>query len=147
MSYTGRFVPTNPKKYKGNYTTIYYRSLWERKFMVYCDKNPNILQWGSEEIYIPYFLPSDCKIHRYFPDFYIKVKRKDGNIKKMIVEIKPEKYTKPPVMPKKKTKSYVKDVYEWGRNEAKWKSALEYCKDRGMDFLILTEQHLMPKYK
>ena len=50
-------------------------------------------------------------------------------------------------MPKKKTKSYVKDVYEWGRNEAKWKSALEYCKDRGMDFLILTEQHLMPKYK
>ena len=56
MSYTGRFVPTNPKKYKGNYTTIYYRSLWERKFMVYCDKNPNILQWGSEEIYIPYFL-------------------------------------------------------------------------------------------
>ena len=65
----------------------------------------------------------------------------------MIVDIKPEKYTKPPVMPKKKTKSYVKDVYEWGRNEAKWKSALEYCKDRGMDFLILTEQHLMPKYK
>ena len=68
MSYTGRFVPTNPKKYKGNYTTIYYRSLWERKFMVYCDKNPNILQWGSEEIYIPYFLPTDGKIHRYFPD-------------------------------------------------------------------------------
>ena len=48
MSYTGRYVPTNPKKYKGNPTTIYYRSLWERKFMVYCDKNPRILEWGSD---------------------------------------------------------------------------------------------------
>ena len=147
MAYKGRYTPKNPKKYKGDYHNIIYRSSWERKFMVYCDNSDNILEWGSEEIIIPYLSPWDGKLHRYFPDFYIKVKRKDGNIKKMIVEIKPEKYTKPPVMPKKKTKSYVKDVYEWGRNEAKWKSALEYCKDRGMDFLILTEQHLMPKYK
>tara|TARA_B100000686_G_C15916898_1_gene537626 strand:- start:2 stop:445 length:444 start_codon:yes stop_codon:yes gene_type:complete len=147
MSYTGRYVPTNPKKYKGNPTTIYYRSLWERKFMVYCDKNPRILEWGSEEIIIPYLLPTDGKVHRYFPDFYIKVKRSDNKIRKMIIEVKPEKYTKPPKKPKKETKSFIKDVYEWGRNQAKWKHAREYCRDRNMDFLILTEKHLMPQYK
>ena len=87
MSYTGRYVPTNPKKYKGNPTTIYYRSLWERKFMVYCDKNPRILEWGSEEIIIPYLLPTDGRVHRYFPDFYIKVKRADNKIRKMIIEV------------------------------------------------------------
>ena len=54
MSYSGRYIPTHPKKYKGNPTTIYYRSLWERKFMVYCDKNDRILEWGSEEIQIPH---------------------------------------------------------------------------------------------
>ena len=147
MSYTGRYVPTNPKKYKGNPTTIYYRSLWERKFMVYCDKNPRILEWGSEEIIIPYLLPTDGKVHRYFPDFYIKVKRADNKIRKMIIEVKPEKYTKPPKKPKKATKSFIKDVNELGRNQAKWKHAREYCRDRNMDFLILTEKHLMPQYK
>ena len=77
MSYSGRYIPSNKKKYKGNPTTIYYRSLWERKFMVYCDKNPRILEWGSEELIIPYRLPTDGRIHRYFPDFYVKVKRAD----------------------------------------------------------------------
>ena len=147
MSYTGRYVPTNPKKYKGNPTTIYYRSLWERKFMVYCDKHPRILEGGSEEIIIPYLLPTDGKVHRYFPDFYIKVKRADNKIRKMIIEVKPEKYTKPPKKPKKETKSFIKDVYECGRNQAKRKHAREYCRDRNMDFLIFTEKHLMPQYK
>ena len=94
-----------------------------------------------------YLLPTDGKVHRYFPDFYIKVKRADNKIRKMIIEVKPEKYTKPPKKPKKETKSFIKDVYEWGRNQAKWKHAREYCRDRNMDFLILTEKHLMPQYK
>ena len=147
MSYSGRYIPSYPKKYKGNPTTIYYRSLWERKFMVYCDKNDKILEWGSEEIQIPYFLPTDGKYHRYFPDFYIKCKRADGNIRKMIIEVKPKKFTKKPQIPKRKTKAFVKEVYEWGRNSAKWEAAREYCRDRNMDFIILTEDHLMPKYK
>ena len=148
MSYKGRYVPTNPKKYKGNPNTIYYRSLWERKFMVYCDRNPKILEWGSEEIIIPYILPTDGKVHRYFPDFYVKVKKNNGMTRKMIIEVKPKKYTVAPEQnPKRKTKSWVKDIYEWGRNSAKWKSASEYCKDRNMEYMILTEDHLMPKYK
>jgi hypothetical protein len=59
MAYSGYFKPTNPQKYRGNPTNIVYRSLWERKFMVFCDNNPSILQWGSEEIIIPYRAPDD----------------------------------------------------------------------------------------
>ena len=147
MSYSGRYIPSNTKKYKGNPTTIYYRSSWERKFMVYCDKNPRVLEWGSEELVIPYRLPTDGKIHRYFPDFYVKVKRADGKLRKMIIEVKPKKYTVEPKIPKRKTKSFVREVYEWGKNTAKWKAAREYCRDRNMDFVILTEDHLNPSYK
>ena len=72
MAYKGKYRIKNIEKYKGDPTNVTYRSLWERKFMVYCDKNENILEWGSEEIAIPYRSPLDNKIHRYFPDFYIK---------------------------------------------------------------------------
>ena len=69
MSYKGKFRPTNRKKYKGDPANIIYRSLWERKFMVYCDSNSSIKEWGSEEIVIPYISPVDGRRHRYFPDF------------------------------------------------------------------------------
>ena len=91
MAYKGKYSPSYPRKYKGDPTNIVYRSLWERKFMVYCDLNENILEWGSEEIVMPYRSPVDGKVHRYFPDFYIKVKESTGRIKKMIIEIKPKK--------------------------------------------------------
>ena len=78
MSYKGKYYPSYPRKYKGDPTNIIYRSLWERKFMVYCDKNERILEWGSEEIALPYRSPVDNKVHRYFPDFYIKVQENTG---------------------------------------------------------------------
>tara|TARA_Y100001937_G_scaffold12178_1_gene15406 strand:+ start:1411 stop:1839 length:429 start_codon:yes stop_codon:yes gene_type:complete len=141
MTYKGRYIPSKPRKYKGDPSNIIYRSLWERKFMVYCDRNDAILEWGSEEIIIPYKSPLDGRIHRYFPDFYVKVKQSDGTIKKMIIEVKPKKQCKPPVG-KKKTKYYIKEVQTWGVNKAKWEYALEWCKDRNMEFKILTEDHL-----
>ena len=144
MTYKGRYIPSKPRKYKGDPSNIIYRSLWERKFMVYCDRNDAILEWGSEEIIIPYKSPLDGRIHRYFPDFYVKVKQSDGNIKKMIIEVKPKKQCKPPVG-KKKTKYYIKEVQTWGVNKAKWEYALEWCKDRNMEFKILTEDHLNPR--
>ena len=82
MAYSGKYRPKNPKKYIGDKTKIFYRSLWERKFMVYCDTNTSVIEWGSEEIIIPYISPRDKQIHRYFPDFYIKVQQKDGGLKK-----------------------------------------------------------------
>ena len=67
------FKPTHPRKYKGNPNNIICRSTWERKFCNYCDQSANILEWGSEEFWIPYRAP-DGKPRRYFPDFIIKVK-------------------------------------------------------------------------
>ena len=142
MSYKGRYRPSNPKKYKGDSSNIIYRSLWERKFMVYCDNQTKILEWGSEEIVLPYRSPIDNKVHRYFPDFYIKVKESNGRIKRYIIEIKPKKQTVEPKMKKKKTKGYIYEVYEYAKNQAKWKAAEEFCKDRMWEFKVLTEDEL-----
>ena len=147
MAYKGRYNPVNPKKYKGNSQNIIYRSLWERKFMVYCDTNDKVLEWGSEEIIIPYVSPWDSKVHRYFPDFYIKVKQSNGNLKKFIIEVKPKKQTRPPKPVVRKTKRWVNEVRTFGINEAKWKHATKWCKDNDMEFKILTEEELGIRYK
>jgi len=148
MSYKGRYIPANPKKYKGDPQNIIYRSLWERKFMVYCDTSKAIIEWGSEEIIIPYISPWDNKVHRYFPDFYIKVKQSNNSAKKYIIEIKPKKQCSPPdTQPKKKTVKWLNEVKTWSVNDAKWKHADKWCKDNGMEFKILTEDDLGIRYK
>jgi len=142
MSYKGKYYPSFPRKYKGDPTNIIYRSLWERKFMVYCDKNQNILEWASEEIAIPYRSPIDNRVHRYFPDFYMKVKETNGKIKNYVIEVKPAKQTKPPAKPKRQTKGYIREAYEYARNQAKWKMAKEFCADRQWVFKVVTEKEL-----
>ena len=142
MAYKGKFRPSIPKKYRGDYTNIIYRSLWELKFMKYCDSNPNILEWGSEEVIVPYRSPIDNRYHRYFPDFYIKVRESTGTIKRMIIEIKPQKQCIEPKVQKKKTRSYVYQVCEYAKNQAKWEAAKEFCEDRKWEFKVLTENEL-----
>ena len=142
MSYKGKYYPSYPRKYKGDPTNIIYRSLWERKFMVYCDKNERILEWGSEEISLPYRSPVDNKIHRYFPDFYIKVQENTGRIKRYLIEVKPHKQTQKPKKPKRQTKNYLREVYEYAKNQAKWKAATEFCEDRLWEFKVMTENEL-----
>ena len=142
MSYKGKYHPSFPRKYKGDPTNIIYRSLWERKFMVYCDKNQNILEWASEEIAIPYRSPIDNRVHRYFPDFYMKVKETNGKIKNYMIEVKPAKQTIPPKKPKRQTKGYIREAYEYARNQAKWKMAKEFCADRQWEFKVVTEKEL-----
>ena len=142
MSYKGKYYPSFPRKYKGDPTNIIYRSLWERKFMVYCDKNSKILEWGSEEIALPYISPHDSRVHRYFPDFYMKVKETNGKIKNYVIEVKPAKQTKPPAKPKRQTKGYIREAYEYAKNQAKWKMAKEFCADRQWEFKVVTEKEL-----
>ena len=142
MSYKGKYYPSYPRKYKGDPTNIIYRSLWERKFMVYCDKNESILEWASEEISIPYRSPIDNRVHRYFPDFYMKVKERGGKVKRYVIEVKPAKQTKPPVKPKRQTKGYILEAYEYAKNQAKWKMAREFCADRQWEFKVVTEKEL-----
>ena len=110
--------------------------------MVYCDKNENILEWGSEEIALPYRSPIDGKVHRYFPDFYIKVKESTGYLKKYLIEIKPKKQTTPPQKPQRQTKKYLYEAYEYAKNQAKWKAAKEFCEDRQWEFKVITEDEL-----
>jgi hypothetical protein len=142
MAYKGKYQPSYPKKYIGNSQNIIYRSLWERKFMRYCDMTPSILEWGSEEMFVWYRSPVDNKAHRYFPDFYIKVQEANGKVKKYIIEIKPQRQTLPPEKPKSQTKGYLREVYEYARNQAKWEAAREWCLDRGFEFKVFTEKEL-----
>lgn len=141
-TYKGKYRVNNPEKYQGDISNVIYRSLWELRFMKWCDGNPSVISWGSEIVIIPYISPLDRKVHRYFVDFYMKVKNSSGDSQKYLVEIKPEKFTKPPNIPKKKTQKFIDEVFQYSVNEAKWKAAFEFCEDRKMKFVILTEKDL-----
>ena len=145
-TYKGIFKPKNPQKYRGDPTNIIYRSSWELKLMMYLDEHREVVGWSSEEIIIPYRSPIDGKIHRYFPDFKVTKINKDGIKETALIEVKPMAQTKPPERQSKVTKRYLTEVKTWGVNEAKWKAALEYCKDRGWSFHIFTEKELGIKW-
>ena len=137
----GRYKPIHPQKYKGDINNIIYRSSWEKKFLYYCDMNEKILEYSSEEFFVPYRAP-DGRIRRYFPDFYIKVQEESNAIKKYIIEIKPQKQTLPPKKPSRQTKRYISEVYEYAKNQSKWEAAREWCADRGYEFKVVTEKEL-----
>ena len=146
MSYKGRFKPKNVSKYKGDPTKVIYRSLWELRFMRWCDQRDSVLKWASEEVIIPYRSPIDGRRHRYFPDFWVKILNADGSISESLIEVKPKLQTQPPknTPPKdgRKRRRYITEVKRWGVNEAKWKAAKAYCIDRNWKFVILTEDDL-----
>ena len=110
--------------------------------MSWLDKNPSIVSWASEEVVVPYVSPVDGRWHRYFPDFVVKVKDKNGTLKTMMLEVKPKKQTKEPEQQRRVTKRYITEVTTWGVNQAKWKAATEYCLDRNWEFKLITEDHL-----
>jgi hypothetical protein len=142
QSIKSRFKPSYPQKYKGDPNNIICRSSWERRFCNWCDLNDNILEWGSEEFWIPYKSPVDNRVHRYFPDFIIKVKESTGQIKTYVIEVKPKKQTIQPKEPKRKTKSWLYEMKTYAVNQAKWKAAKEFCDDRLIEFKIITENEL-----
>ena len=135
------FKPSHPRKYKGNVNNIICRSSWEKKFCNWCDINESIVEWGSEEFWIPYRAP-DGKVRRYFPDFLIKVKENTGELKTYVIEVKPAKQTRRPKPRKKVTKSYLYECKTYEVNQAKWKAAKEWCADRRVEFKIITEKEL-----
>jgi hypothetical protein len=146
MTYKGKFRPKHPKKYRGDPTKIIYRSLWERNCMRYFDDNPNVLKWSSEEVIVPYKSPLDGRYHRYFPDFLIRIKNKQGQLETIMIEVKPYKETKEPKPQKRLTKNYLYEVRTWSINKSKWEAAIEFCKDRRWKFMIITEKELGIKY-
>ena len=145
MSYKGKYRPKNASKYAGDPTKVIYRSLWERRFMVFCDNNESIKAWGSEEIVIPYMSPIDGKIHRYFVDFIVELINKNGKKEVVLIEVKPKAQCKAPEKKNKVTRRYLREVKTWGVNSAKWTAAREFAENRGWEFKIMTEDELYKK--
>jgi CRISPR/Cas system CMR-associated protein Cmr5 small subunit len=136
------YKPLFPEKYAGDPTCIIMRSSWETRFASWCDKNPSVIKWSSEETIIPYRCPTDDKVHRYFVDFKIQIKNKEGLLKTYLIEVKPAKQTQPPVYPGRNTQRYITESMTFIKNQAKWKAAIDWAKDRGYEFKIITEYEL-----
>jgi hypothetical protein len=137
----GIYKPKNPKKYIG--AVPIYRSLMELKAFRYLDNNPNVISWSSESVVVPYESPADGKIHRYFVDLVAKLQSKDGTIKKLLIEVKPERQTRPPTESAKKAqKTLMYEKYQFAINTAKWEAAQGWCSQKGYTFIILNENHL-----
>jgi hypothetical protein len=140
----GEFKPKNINKYRGSYPIV-YRSSLELKVMRWFDDNINVLSWGSESVVIPYFSPIDEKSHRYFVDFVVNLKTKEGEIKKLLIEIKPFKQTIKPVLSiYKKPTTLMYENRQYILNQVKWEAAKEWSKKQGYEFLILTEKDINP---
>jgi hypothetical protein len=137
MYHKRRYIPVFPEKYIGNPTNIIMRSSWETKFAIWCDKNPQILKWSSEETIVPYVSPIDKKTHRYFIDFMIHT----ANNKTYLVEIKPYNQTIPPTG-KRKTQRFLQESTTYLVNQAKWEYAKRYANARNWEFIVITEYEL-----
>lgn len=135
----GKFTPKNPSKFSGDITNITFRSSWELKCMQFFDANPAITKVLSEEIAIEYFNPVKRRPAKYYPDFYIEYTKKDGTIHKVLVEVKPSTQ----VVEQAKETTHAKLTR--AINYAKWTAAVEWCKQRGITFQILTESEIFGK--
>ena len=138
----GFFKPINPQKYRGNPTNIVYRSGWELRLMSHFDTHKDVVWWQSEEKTIGYRSPVDGRIHRYFPDFIVNLINKEGRAETLMIEVKPAAQVSEPKIQKVATRKYIKEVFTYGVNQAKWKAAEEFCKDRQWEFKVLTESEL-----
>ena len=136
-TYKGKYKPKNLKKYRGDYTKITYRSLWERQTFRWIDGEPSIVEWNSEEVVIPYRCQTDGKMHRYFIDVYFKT----AAGKKYLIEIKPDKQTRPPTGTKK-TKRFITESLTYIKNQCKWEAATKFASDNNCTFEIWTEHTL-----
>lgn len=134
----------NPQKYLSENKIITARSSWEIKFIQnWLDKRTDVIGWTSEDFYIQYFYPIDKKIHRYFPDFLVKMKDKNEQEFELLIEIKPFVETQPPVIPKRKTRGYIERCNTYIKNKCKWEAAKNWCsqqKNKNITFIIITEK-------
>lgn len=138
MAYSGKYKIKKPEKYVGDPSKVTYRSLWEKSCFKWCEANSKVVAWNSEEVVVPYRWKVDNKIHRYYVDLLIKME--SGHVK--LIEIKPDKETKPPKKPSRQSKKYINEVTTYIKNTDKWDAARTYAEDRGWQFEIWTENTL-----
>lgn len=135
----GMFTPTQPAKYLGDPRKIRFLSSWELRFMHFCDTNPNVVAWGSEEFRVKYFHPIKNKVCDYIPDFIVKIRDRTGTVTTQVIEIKPKKQS----VPSKSLSVY--DKVQLIINHAKWTAAKAVCEKAGIQFRVLTEEDMFKK--
>ncbi len=157
----GNYVPKNKEKVikLNSYGGVFYRSSWEKKIMVWLDMKEEIFQWGAECIEIPYQMTHfengniEIKKHRYYPDFFYKMRNSQGVLREVVMEVKPMKEYKMvqdlnegklsvPEKGIKKLKSFEYDLKMAYKNKQKWETMIKWCDKKGYDFIIITEEHL-----
>ena len=138
MAYSGKYKPKNIKKYVGDINNVTYRSLWERNLMRWLDSHPDVLQWNSEEIVVPYICQTDKRRHRYFIDFYFKTIK--GEV--YLIEVKPKKETVPPKTKRKRSKRYITEAMTFVKNQSKWAAATAFANQNNCKFEVWTEDTL-----
>ena len=136
----GKYTLNHPEKYVGDVNKVIYRSSWELHAHKFLDNNPNVIEWGSEVVVIPYVKPTDKKVHKYFIDLYVKYKNRSGEIVRELIEIKPKKQTRASRSRNRKHKLYEDITY--AINSAKWQAAKQFADKNGFKFTILTEDQL-----
>ncbi len=113
--------------------------------MIMCDTREDVLKWSSEPVEIKYIWSFDKREHKYYPDFYMKVKGVEGD-EEFLVEIKPEAQVTKPEPPKKNSqkalKSYKFLVEQYVKNRDKYTYAKAWAVNRGWRFIVLTEKSL-----
>lgn len=137
----GFYKPQNPKKYIGDANDIVYRSSWELQALKWCDLNPDILKYSSEDIIVPYttWLDGHKKVHRYFVDLYLEF----ASGRKMLIEIKPKKQLMKPRPTKGKRKQkLVEERITYETNKAKFQAAEKFAAKRGWVFQVWSEDVL-----
>jgi|SRR6056300_1475529 hypothetical protein len=138
MAYKGKYKIKNPDKYIGNPNTVVFRSLWERNAFRWCENNPKVKLWNSEEIVVPYKSTVDKRLHRYFVDLLIQMDNKET----YLIEIKPKSQTLPPKKRSRKTKKYINEQLTYIKNNDKWEAADAFAKHKGWKFQVWTEETL-----
>lgn len=134
------FTPRNPQKYKGDLNRIIFRSSWEYDFCRFLDNNQRVLEWATEPFSIPYVKPTDGKVHRYFPDFWVKYMDSQGKVLQEVIEIKPLKQQLPPsTSPGKSKKALIYEAIAYSINQAKWEAARNFCDKYNMKFRLIGE--------
>ena len=137
----GVFIPRAKEKYKGKSLPV-YRSGWELKFFRWCDNNPNVVEWSSENVIIPYVNPLTGRTHKYMVDNRVVIKEGNKTVK-YLIEIKPKRQTRKPTSHgNKKQSTLLYENVEYVRNQAKWKAAKIWCDKHGYKFQIITENEL-----
>jgi hypothetical protein len=134
----GLYNPKNPSKYIGDVSKIRYMSSWELTMHVFLDNNTKIIRWSSETIAIPYIKPTDNRVHRYYPDYYVEYLDKSNKLRKIVIEVKPYKQTK--VSRARKSKNKIYEDIQYAVNLAKWQACTNFCKQHGLEFQIVTEK-------